>query len=295
MGEMKIKTIKDDFDHYSVLMSVYKNDNPKYLKQAIESMLDQTILPEQYVIVIDGPVPEKIDRVIQYYKKAFPALFTIVPLEKNGGLGNALNNGIEVCRNEFIARMDADDISKTERCEKQLAAFKGNPNLDIVGAQIDEFIGDINNVVSRRLVPLTNDEIVQFSRRRSPFNHPTVMYRKSTLKKVGGYVAYGRKEDLDLFVRMMHSGCQAANLPESLLWYRTGSDNLKRRKTWINCKENIQIMWKYYLKGYCKTTDIVYVIVGQMAMYLLPEKIAKIAVDKFLREKHEDSTHRKDQ
>lgn len=272
-------------DNYSVLMSVYKNDKPEYLRLAIESMLSQTKAPEQFVIVIDGPIPGDIKEVIHYYKTKYSELFTVVPLSKNGGLGNALNHGIKACRNELIARMDADDISKPDRCEKQLSLFKSNPRLDIVGTQIDEFIDTTDHVVSRRQVPLTNDDILVFSRRRSPFNHPTVMYRKSTLDRVGGYMAYGRKEDLDLFIRMMNSGCYAANLPEALLWYRTGKDNLKRRKTWINCKENIEVMWKFYRKGYCKTMDIIYVIVGQTTVFLLPEKAAELVVGKFLRKK----------
>ena len=273
------------YEDYSVLMSVYKNDKPEYLRLAVESMLSQTKVPEQYVIVIDGPIPEGVKEVIDFYKAKYSKLFTVVSLTKNGGLGNALNHGIKACRNELIARMDADDISKPDRCEKQLALFNENPRLDIVGTQIDEFIDTTDNVVSRRQVPLTNEDILTFSRRRSPFNHPTVMYKKSTLDRVGGYMTYGRKEDLDLFVRMMNSGCYAANLPEALLWYRTGRDNLKRRKTWTNCKENIEVMWKFYRKGYCKTTDIIYVVVGQTAMFLLPERVAELAVEKFLRVK----------
>lgn len=263
-------------------MSVYKNDNPQYLIQAIDSMLNQTIKAEQFVIVEDGPVGEDIEEVIRHYEKD-NKLFTIVRLEKNGGLGNALNQGFKVCRNELIARMDADDISKPERCEKQLKTFAKNPGLVILGTQIEEFIGTTDNVVSSRKVPTTYEEIKKFARRRSPFNHPTVMYKKNSILALGGYMTYGRKEDLDLFIRAVNNGCFSGNLRETLLYYRTSDDNLRRRKTWINCKEYIQIIWGFFRKGYCGISDVVYVIAGQIVMFLFPSQITVKMTKKFLR------------
>lgn len=274
-----------DFLKYSVLMSVYKNDNQEYLIQAIESILNQTVPPEQYVIVIDGPVSDELITIINSYKEHYPSLFTILPLSQNGGLGNALNHGIDICRNELIARMDADDVSKPDRCEKELAAFKADPTLSIVGTQIDEFINTTDNVVSSRMVPTTFEGILEFSRRRSPFNHPSVMYRKSSLISEGKYKAYGRKEDLDLFIRMIHDDCKAINLPEHLLFYRTSEDNLKRRKTWMNCKEYIEIMMKFHKKGYNSLMDMAYVTIGQLAMYLMPNSATKKISGKYLRKK----------
>ena len=268
---------------YSVLMSVYIKEKAEYLDQSLRSMVDQTVFPDEIVIVEDGPLTTELQAVIESYDNEFPGLINIVKLEKNGGLGNALNYGIDACRNELIARMDSDDIAKSDRCEKQLYAFKSTPELSIVGTQIEEFIGDKENVVSSRIVPTTYCEIMKFSRRRSPFNHPTVMYRKSELNRVGKYRTWGRKEDLDLFIRMLHSDCKAINLKESLLWYRAGEDNLRRRKTWVNCKEYIQIMWGFFLKGYIGLSDIIYVVVGQLAMYLMPATIAERVSKKYLR------------
>lgn len=267
---------------YSVLMSVYKNDNPQYLLLAIDSMLKQTIPPDQFVIVEDGPIGEELEEVIRGYEED-NELFTVVRLEKNGGLGNALNQGFKVCRNDLVARMDADDISKPDRCEKQLRTFANNPKLVILGTQIDEFIGTPDNVVSSRQVPCTYKDIRKFARRRSPFNHPTVMYKKVEILKLGGYTAYGRKEDLDLFIRAVNNEFYSRNLPESLLYYRTSEDNLKRRKTWINCKEYIQIMWKFFRMGYCGIADITYVVVGQLAMFILPNNIVNRISQKMLR------------
>lgn len=284
-GSERTCPVPTDYTRYSVLMSVYSKEHPEYLTQALDSMINQTVVPDEIVLVEDGPLTEPLYAVIEGYKSNYPGLFNIVSLKENGGLGNALNQGIRVCHNELIARMDTDDISKPERCEKQIAAFMDDPKLDIVGTQIDEFLDTPENIISSRVVPSSHEEIVTFSRRRSPFNHPTVMYRKSAVEKMGGYKNYGRKEDLDLFIRMVNEGCKATNLPESYLCYRTNADNLQRRKTWNNCKEYIQIMYGFHRKGYNGLVDIIYVVAGQLLMFLTPERFTKKLSDRYLREK----------
>ncbi|MGN0990388.1 MAG: glycosyltransferase [Candidatus Ventricola sp.] len=275
----------EDLDHYSVLMSVYKNDQEDYLRLAIESMLNQSCAPEQFVLVEDGPISHALEHTIAEYSEKYPDLFTVVRLKENGGLGNALNQGLKVCRNELIARMDSDDISKPDRCAKQLEAFRKEPEIGILGTQIDEFIDDTTNIVSQRIVPTTHEGIAKFAKRRSPFNHPTVMYRKSVINRLNGYNTYARKEDLDLFVRAVNEGIYTKNLEESLLFYRTSRDNLKRRKTWINCKEYIQVMIDFKKQGYIGYGDLAYVVVGQLAIFLMPDKLAQLLIDKLLRKK----------
>lgn len=274
----------DEKRQYSVLMSVYKNDDPTFLKAAIESMLAQTATPEQFVIVVDGPIGIELDNVIQGYQKN-EKLFSVLRLEENQGLGNALNRGMDICRNELIARMDSDDISMPSRCEKQLARFAQVPELAILGTQIDEFIGDEDNIISKRVVPCTYEEIRKFARRRSPFNHPTVMYKKSVIKRLGGYPTLNRKEDLGLFVLAVCSGVYSENLEESLLHYRTNIDNQKRRRTWVNCREYIQVMFLFYKRGFIGCLDMLYVIAGQVALFVLPVKATSFLSNKYLREK----------
>ena len=285
-SSIEYKELSDnEMQSYSVLMSVYKNDKVDYLCSAIDSMLKQTVKPEQFVIVIDGPISNSLENVIIDYSISMPQIFTILRLKENGGLGNALNQGLKLCRNELVARMDSDDISKKYRCEKQLCAFRTNPKLCIVGTQIDEFIDNVDNVVSRRIVPTNQNEIQKFAKRRSPFNHPTVMYRKSIIESLGGYGIYGRKEDLDLFIRCVNSGVKMENLEESLLYYRTSNDNLQRRMTWTNCKEYIQIMNRFRKKKFINCSDFMYVLFGQLAMFLLPPKIVKWLNESRLRTK----------
>lgn len=272
----------EKLDKYSVLMSVYKNDNPEFLQIAIDSMLKQTVPPEQFVIVEDGSVGDDIEEIIRKYEKD-DKLFTIVRLEENGGLGNALNNGLAVCRNELVARMDADDVSVSERCEKQLERFSQKSELSILGTQIKEFTGSPDNVVSMREVPCTFEKIKVFARRRSPFNHPTVMYKKSEIQKFGGYPTLNRKEDLGLFILAVNSGAYSENLDEVLLFYRTNADNQKRRRTWVNCKEYIQVMYGFYKKGFISLRDMTYILCGQISLFAFPSSITGQLSKKYLR------------
>lgn len=270
-------------ERYSVLMSVYIKERPEYLDQSLESMVKQTVMPDEIVVVEDGVLNEGLYKIIEKYKELYPDIIKTVRSPLNQGLGQALNQGLKVVRNEFVARMDSDDISVANRCEMQLRAFRHMPELSLVGTQIDEFIELPTNIVSSRIVPSSYKDIIHFSRRRSPFNHPTVMFRKSAIIQAGGYKAYGRKEDLDLFIRMIHAGHKAINLKKSYLYYRTDINNLKRRKNWTNCKEYIQIMYGFHKKGWNSTVDMTYIIVGQLIMCFAPSWIVHKLSIRFLR------------
>ena len=213
---------------YSILMSVYKKEKPEYLISSIQSMLAQTSPAEQFVIVKDGPLTKELDDIIDGYAVEYPELFTVVPLSENVGLGRALDFGIAECRNELVARMDSDDISLPERCEKELQLFAKNTELAIVGTNIDEFYDDPSDVKMSRAVPSNYAEIKKAIGRRMPFNHPTVMYKKSEVIRCGGYGKMRRKQDRDLFSRMINMGCKAQNINESLLLFRSNADNYKR-------------------------------------------------------------------
>ena len=268
---------------YSFLMSVYYKENPFYLKQSIESMLSQTVFPDEIVIVEDGELTDELEAVINYYSNLYPSVFTIVHRKENKGLGFSLNEGLSICRNELVARMDSDDICDRTRCEKQLKRFKDCSKLVILGTQINEFEDNIENVVSQRKVPIEYDKIISFSHRRSPFNHPTVMYKKTIILKNGGYPCINRKEDLQLFIDIVNKKNYCENLDENLLYYRVSNDNLKRRKSWINCKEYIQIMYGFYKKKIIRTNDLLYVVIGQISFYILPEGFLSILNRYFLR------------
>lgn len=268
---------------YSFLMSIYYKEKPEYLKLSINSMLSQTVKPDEIVIVKDGKLTEELDEVIEEYRMKNSGTFTIVELEKNIGLGLALNEGLKVARNELIARMDGDDISKPTRCEEELMLFETSDDIDIVGTFIDEFIDDPTNIVSRRIVPTQNDDIYKFAKRRSPFNHPTVMYKKSTVLKNNGYSDLRRNQDVDLFGRMLYNGAKAANINKPLLLFRTNNDLLKRRRNWENTKLYIRVIYSFWKMGFSSFSDLFVVTVGQMIMFIVPLKLQRFLYNKILR------------
>lgn len=274
---------KEELENYSVLMSVYSKDLPEYLEQSIESMLKQTVLCTQFVLVEDGPISGELEEKVSDYEKQYPSLFTVVRLEQNVGLGKALDEGLKYCTYDLVARMDADDISLPERCEKLLKLFQKNENLSIAGTNIDEFYDKPSNIISSRIVPSGYYEICKFMKRRSPFNHPTVMFRKSEVIRCGGYGKMRRKQDLDLFARMLNNDCYALNINESLLLFRANQDNYKRRKSWEYCKSYIEVERMNYKRGYCSLTDLVWVVGAQIVMYISPEIVMKKLSDIFLR------------
>ena len=278
--EKRIKLVKESAEQkkYSVLMSLYKKENPEYLRIAIDSMLNQTVAPDEIVLVEDGTLTDELYAVLDDY----PMLHR-VKNEINLGLGLALNVGLKECRNELVARMDTDDCSKPERCEKQLQRFLEKPYLAIVGSHIDEFIGDTSNVVSQRIVPTTSEEIYKFAKKRSAFNHPAVMYSKTAVLENNGYADLKRNQDVDLFGRMQFKGYKAENIDEALLWFRSSDELAKRRKSWQNTWSYIATIRKFWKMGYSSFTDYAIVGIAQTGMYLMPIKLQNYIYKNFLR------------
>lgn len=271
------------YEKYSVLISVYNKENPEFLRASLESMINQTLIPDQIVLVEDGKLTQELESLIRNYEKRYSAIFEVVRRKENKGLGYSLNEGLKLCRNNLVARMDSDDISLKNRCELQMKRFNEEQKLVILGGQIHEFIDSPNNIVSQRTVPCKYNAIYKFSRRRSPFNHPTVMYKRDEILKLGGYPEVKRKEDLKLFLDAIFNGYYCENLDEVILLYRTSADNMKRRKTFVNCKEYIQIMYDYFLQKKISFYDLLYVLLGQLSLYILPTKICKFLSNRFLR------------
>lgn len=278
--EKRIELVKESAEQkkYSVLMSLYKKENPEYLRIAIDSMLNQTVAPDEIVLVEDGPLTDELYAVLDDY----PILHRIKN-EKNLGLGLALNIGLKVCRNELVARMDTDDCSKPERCEKQLQRFLEKPYLAIVGSHIDEFVDDISNVISQRIVPTTSEEIYKFAKKRSAFNHPTVMYSKTSVLENNGYADLKRNQDVDLFGRMQFNGYKAENIDEALLWFRSSDELAKRRKSWQNTWSYIATIREFWKMGYSSFIDYAIVGIAQTGMYLMPIKLQNYIYKNFLR------------
>lgn len=238
---------------FSVAMSVYRNDNAKHFDRALESITTlQTVKPSEIVLVVDGPIDDELNRVIEKYELLYP-IFKVMRLEKNGGLGNALKLAVENAGYEIIARMDSDDISLPTRFEQQLSYFEKDSSVDIVGGDISEFIGEEDNIVACRKVPTSDQKIKDYMRVRCPFNHVSVMYKKSAVLNAGGYLDLFWNEDYYLWIRMQLAGAKFANTGTILVNVRTGADMYARRggKHYFQSEKYLQkFMLKHKMIGY---------------------------------------------
>ena len=236
---------------FSVLMSVYKNDNSLYFEEALKSVTNlQTLRPNQVVIVKDGPVDKTIDFIINKIKKNNSNIeFTVLTKSKNEGLAAALNDGIKLCKYDLIARMDSDDISLNDRFEKQINLFKKYNDVDAIGGSIAEFNKRPGDIQSKREVGLTMDEIVKMAKKRIPMNHVSVMYKKKSIIEVGCYSEnFGKLEDYKLWVDLINANRKLMNISDIIVNVRVGDGFLSRRSN----KREIQdwdMLQKYLLKN----------------------------------------------
>ena len=232
----------NNHEPFSVAMSVYKSDNPIYFDRALSSITYlQTIKPDEVVLVVDGPVSKDIDLVIKKYEDKYP-FFNVIRLETNGGLGNALKIAVENAKYDLIARMDSDDVSVNTRFAEQLSFFVNNPDIDIVGGDITEFIDKESNVVGKRSVPKSNYEIREYMKTRCAMNHVSVMYKKASVINAGGYQDWFWNEDYYLWIRMWLNGAKFANTGTVLVNVRVGEEMYQRRggAKYFNSEKGLQ-------------------------------------------------------
>ena len=213
---------------FSVLMSLYRNEAPAHLHACLASLAAQTLPADDIVLVYDGALPAALEAVVQSFQAALP--LQIVRLPHNVGLGRALNQGLPHCRHEWVMRMDTDDICLPQRFAQQCTHIQAHPDLDLLGGQIAEFEQQPQQQQHSRQVPLSHDEICRFARRRNPFNHMAVAYRKVAVAAAGGYHHHLYMEDYNLWLRMLAAGARSANLPHTLVLARTGQAMLLRRR-----------------------------------------------------------------
>lgn len=213
---------------YSVLIPVYAKENPAFFRESLDSMAGQTLAPEEVVVICDGPLTPGLERVLEEFSAEHPGLTRLFRLSQSEGLGRALAFGVAKCSCELIARMDSDDISVPERCAMQVAALERSPDAVIVGSQIHEFESSPEETGVLRALPCGDDEIRAFSGKRNPFNHMSVMLRRSAVLAAGGYLHMPFFEDYWLWMRLLREG-KGLNLPEALVHARTGPGMIARR------------------------------------------------------------------
>lgn len=267
---------------FSVLMSVYKNEKAEYLVTALQSIFKQTLPANEIVLVEDGLLTSELYAVIEKYADKLK----IVPLKQNVGLGKALNEGLQACTSELVARMDTDDIAVPERFALQIQEFINAPELALCGGQIREFDGDANNVLGYRKVPCMEAEIKQFAKKRNPFNHMTVMFKKSAVQAAGSYQHMPYFEDYWLWVRMIQQGYKVKNIDKVLVNARTGRDMIARRGGWRYLKCELCFMRTLYKYHFLNDIELISFTIAKSILRILPLTIRKYLYKLLVRQRN---------
>lgn len=268
---------------YSVLMSVYERENPINLMESLNSMLNQTIKPHELILVKDGKLTEELNLVIQSYEKKY-SNFYVYELEENSGLGVALNLGLKHCSNEMIVRMDSDDISVPNRVEKQLNYIKNHQDVSVLGSYVEEFSD--GNIAGRYIkeVPLEDTKIKKIFKKKNAINHPSVLFKKSAVQSVNGYIELKFNEDYFLWVRMAEKGYKFANINEPLVKMRISKDTYLRRGG-LRYFKTQNLIYKYMKdNGYINTKEyITSYIIRMVFRVLLTNGLRKQVYTRILR------------
>jgi glycosyltransferase involved in cell wall biosynthesis len=240
---------------FSLLVSVYDGDRPEYIRRAFRSAVDdQTVRPDQVVIVRDGPVRDEIASCLEELGRTSPVPVTFVPLSRNGGLGPALDQGLAASWFDVIARMDADDVAMPHRFEVEMPLIQ---DADIVGAGLLEFVADTDDIVGQRVPPTEPGQIQRYARMHDPFNHPTVVYRRRAVLAAGGYGEFPLMEDYALFARMLAGGARAVNVAEPLVFYRVGAEAYKRRGGTGLLRSELRLQREFRRTGFTSRAEYV--------------------------------------
>ena len=238
----------------SVCMSVYKNDKPTEFLAAVRSIYNQTIIPSEIILVVDGPVGDELNEAIHLLQEEIAEL-KVIWLAENCGHAVARQTGLEAAKNDIVAVMDADDLSVPNRFELQLMAFKLDPDISVVGGIINEFIGNPNHVVGTRVCPENDADIKEYLKSRCPMNLVTVMFRKSDVQAVGGYIDWYCEEDYYLWIRLAQAGYKFYNIQENLVNVRVGEEMYQRRGGWKYFRSEASLqryMYKHKLIGFVR-------------------------------------------
>lgn len=272
--------------NFSVLMSLYSRESPIFLDQCFESIWDnQSVRPSQIVLVLDGPITKDLTNIIDIWKVKIQENLKIVELKENVGLGNALNQGLKHCSNNWVFRMDTDDICTPDRFEKQIYYIEKNPNIVLFGGQVLEFNKSIGDTTVLKAVPILYSEIKKFSQKRCPFNHMTVAYKKSIILELGGYQHHLFMEDYNLWLRVIGAGYKVANLADVVLYARVGNgmharrkglEYIKSEKKLLNLKKDLKLQNPLY-------ANMLFLI--RSMFRLMPSALLGKIYNTFLREK----------
>ena len=258
---------------FSVLMSLYQNENPEYFAAALQSVKDQTLAADQIVVVFDGPISHALEKVLD---DAAIETITKVRLAENRGLAEALNAGLEYCKNEIVVRVDTDDINLPERFRLQVEFMERNPDVAAISANIDEFSDDPNTIISTRRVPTAHDAIVKMLGSRSPLNHPASVFRKSAVEAVDGYPKQRIAQDYGLWIKLCAAGYRFANINQALVLFRKSEAFFKRRGAREYIYYDFKLQYQLYSNNLISLPRFVYNFAGRSVVRLAPPMVLKL-------------------
>lgn len=257
----------------TALVPTYRGDDPSDLRRALRSLLDGTRPPDELLVVEDGPLTDLLTATLESVRATDPEVVRTVKLETNRGLGAALRHGMEAATGEYVARMDADDIAVPDRLERQESYLQSNPNVDILGGYIEEFKNDPKEPYAVRTVPLDHDNICAHARRRSPFNHGSVIVQRSAVLEAGNYRAVDRMEDWDLWARLLANGARGANVPSVLVRCQAGPDMYRRRGGTEYAREELRQQVEFLRSGFVGRVGCLRNLITRVPFRLLPDQL----------------------
>lgn len=277
---------------FSVLMSVYYKENSEYMRDSLLSIFNQTLVPNEVVLVEDGPLTQDLYNLIDEFKLKYRYL-KVVPLSENVGLGKALNEGLKHCSYDYIARMDTDDQCYPTRFEKQISFLQSHPEIDVLGCLTTEFTDDGKGgkkILSKKYFPETIEENDAYCRKRCPVEHPAVVFKKQSVLTVGGYQHCLLFEDYHLWARMFVNGAKFYNIQEPLLFFRMTEESFNRRGGWKYALNELKSLNMFRRIGFLSFTQFLYAFITRFPVRVMPRSIRKCIYNNFLRKRNFDES-----
>ena len=279
MGNLLEKDFK-----FSVLIPVYYKEKAEYFSVALNSILNQTLQPNEILIIEDGILDQDLEEIIVKVENENPELIRVIRLEKNIGIGRVRALGIKECKFDWLAFMDSDDISRKDRFEKQITYLKEHTDIDVLGSYITEFEDSPDNIYAQRVLPITNDEIYKYGKFRMPVNNPSLILKRQSVLNAGNFQLFNAFEDYELYARMLKLGYRFANIPEFLVNMRAGSEMMKRRKGikyFLTCE--LPCMNAMKQSGYINSREYFRNITLKFLLRVIPDWFRNWIYKKFLR------------
>lgn len=275
MGFVKIK--------FSVLLPIYIEDQQSCVKECINSLLNQTLPANEIVIVKDGKLLDDTEKLLNDFYSRNQKIIKIYSFDEHKGLGLALRDGVLLCKYPYIARMDADDVCVKDRFEKQIKYLETN-DIDVLGGWIEEYNEKMTETIGIRKVPSEERDIIKKGKYRSPFNHPTVIFRKQKIIEVGNY-ENAFIEDYILWGKLLTNNAKVHNLDEILVKCRVNDNSYKRRSGKKYIFDVIYMEKKLLKMKYINIFQYVYNLIIRIIVSCFPINFIKIIYRKLLRKK----------